>query len=237
MITEILLGLLIILMITAAILFYIYVLPKFQPPETEVNAVVNEFRSIIHSPTKKGHLGEYIVRYALDSLPKGLVTEKFTHPDLQGIPDFAVKVGELQLIIDSKFTSVEESKYMLKRALETKKYITPGLTYPFVLVWIPEPAWEVLTEKDAVKMLDAGVIPCSTSGLISTVYLVRYALKFFDVEEKYGDIRFWFDKMSGMDRQGFKVINMLGTAQKQLSNGMSNLKKAKAEMESMDFEY
>lgn len=232
-------GIFFLLAWTIVLGYYIvpWVLSKTERPPDRTELVIDEFRSIIHSPSKKGHLGEEIVRFALEKLPKGMVTEKFQHPDLKGIPDFAVEIGDLKLIIDSKFTVVDNMQYLVKRGFGIAKYITPGLTYPFVLMWIPEPAMKEL-EIDATKeLINEGVIPCTTSGMVSMIFLINYARKFFDIEEKYSDIREWFDRMSRLDTQGSKVYTTLGVAQKQLQNGMTNMKKAKAEMEAMDFDY
>ena len=203
----------------------------FQEMRRNKKNAYQDLQSIIHSPHRKGELGEAIVRLALAQLPKGSVIEQFHHPDVPGRPDFAVKMDGKYLIIDSKFTTAPEIRHLVKRGMGLTKYVSPKVTYPFVLMWIPEPAWEALPIEDFGKLIENRIIPCTTSGLVSSVHMISYMFRVLgirdmddvDVEDKIGDIMVKRDA----------IEKILEKAHLQLSNGFNNVTKARSSLGGM----
>ena len=186
--------------------------------------ITQDFMAMLHSSTKKGHLGESIVRLALRQLPANIVHEQFYHPEIQGTPDFAISIGERYLIIDSKFSTEETHMYLHRRGVSLKKYITPGVTFPFVLMWIPDPAYEMLTDKDMESMVTARVIPCTTASLVAIILMTE---DFYQVFVQYGD----YDEkekalapIGRMKEKAEKASDYLIRARKQIADGNKNLK-------------
>lgn len=190
-----------------------------------------ELQNIIQSPNKKGELGEMIVRVALGQLPKGSVMEQFHHVDIPGIPDFAIKMDGKYLIIDSKFTTVENIKYLVKRGMGLTKYVSPKVTYPFVLMWIPEPAWEALPVEDYNTLVENRIIPCTTSGLVSSIHMVSYMFRVLGIRDM--DDTEIEDRIGDMMTKRTIVEKVLEKAHIQLSNGLNNVTKARSDLGSM----
>lgn len=195
-----------------------------------------EFMSILHSPNKKGQLGEGIVRMIMRKMPHGTVHEQFTHPKIRGKPDFAIEIGDQYLILDSKFTTLDDNAYLVKRGIEIKKYITPGVTFPFVLMWIPDPAWEELSHDDFIKLTTASVIPVNTSGLVSTIHLVEHFHNVMQLTSKYEDAEQFVNRLQvlGIKRDDMKILFDRGI--KQVKEGFVNLKKVRGQLDSFKFD-
>lgn len=198
----------------------------FQEMKSNKKAAYYDLQAIIHSPHKKGELGETIVRIALAGLPKGSVIEQFHHADVPGRPDFAIKMDGKYLIIDSKFTTVPEIRHLVKRGMALTKYVSPKITYPFVLMWIPEPAWEELPMEDFTKLIENRIIPCTTSGLVSSVQMISYMFRVLGIRDMDGtDVE---DKLGDLMVKRDAVEKILEKASIQLSNGFNNVTKARS---------
>lgn len=214
----------IILALVASVLALAIML--FQEMKRNKKGEYYDLQAIIHSPDRKGQLGETIVRVALSQLPKGSVTEQFHHADIPGVPDFAIKMDGKYLIIDSKFTTVENIKYLVKRGMGLTKYVSPKITFPFVLMWIPEPAWEALPMEDYTKLIENRIIPCTTSGLVSSVHMISYMFRILGIRDMDdSDVE---DKIRSIMVKRSAVESYLEKAHIQLSNGLNNMTKARS---------
>ncbi len=196
----------------------------------------SDLRSILESPHKKGEMGESVVRMTLQKLPKTIVHEQFTHHLMKGRPDFAIEMTEdMYLIIDAKFTTLEQRQYMVKRGLEIKKYITPGLTFPFVLMWIPDPAWEFMTADEYLQLTSAAVFPVTTASLTPTIHLAEHFYNVIQIAEKYKDAEDYINKIAVLDNKRNDMIQLFTRGIRQMADGEKNLKRILAMLRSFKF--
>lgn len=182
-----------------------------------------ELKDILHSPNKKGQLGEGIVRLALSGLPRDKVFEQFDHPEIQGIPDFAVKIAGKYLIIDAKFSMKEKQQYFAGRAKSVSKYITPGLTFPFILVWTTDETYFQMTEDEYSKIYNTGVIVCTTPALLAVVQMTDYFYRTLHVTANLKEAE---DSMDIVDRilvANDNARDFLGRGIKQITSGSNNI--------------
>ncbi len=222
---EIFLLVFVAISLWALIGLVIYIMFKGEktPYDNQMIGAIDDLKAIMHSPHKKGQLGESVVRMTLSQLPKEIVFEQFDHPKIQGRPDFAIKLGERYLIIDSKFSTVEEHKYLVKRGLAIAKYNTPQVTFPFILMWTPDPAYEKLTPVEFQELYNSKVIVCNTSGLASAISLVFQISRIMSFGEDI-DLAETIEAIQSKTEINRQIsLKLLDKAIKQTVNSLKNL--------------
>jgi hypothetical protein len=124
---------------------------------------------------------------------------------------------------------------MVKRGLEIKKYITPGLTFPFVLMWIPDPAWEFMSRDEYIQLTDSYVFPVTTAALTPTIHLVEHFYNVMQIAEKYNDAEDYINKIAVLDNKRNDMIQLFTRGIRQMADGEKNLKRILAMLRTFKF--
>lgn len=223
-----------------AILILWYVISKTQDDgipntvELRLTNIENSMRSVQEftvrldsSPQFRGKVGEDVVRTRLAELPPEYVIEQYSGSDIPGRPDFVILLPNVpeKLIIDAKMSFPDEKMHedkfrniLRKRSDEITKYIVPGVTFDFVLMWIPDSAYSMIDNKLARHFFQSGVVPVTTPNMISVIHLLRRAHRAFrlnaltskfvtfhsDVSKQVIDLHSTMDKSNIQLRNGLK---------------------------------
>ncbi|MEM3204495.1 MAG: DNA recombination protein RmuC [Saccharolobus sp.] len=138
------------------------------------------------SSQKKGLVGETIVKYYLENLPKDMWEKQYTLPNKSRV-DYIIKIrndnSELYLPIDVKFSLPNESqdfekeanRLALQRAKEITKYIIPGVTTDFAVMVLPTSVYYALTSETLSELIKMNVIPTAPEGIIPLAFLTLRA--------------------------------------------------------------
>ena len=138
------------------------------------------------SSQKKGLVGETIVKYYLENLPKDMWEKQYTLPNGSRV-DYIIKIrnnnSELYLPIDVKFSLPNESqdfekeanRLVLQRAKEVTKYIIPGVTTDFAVMVLPTSVYYALTSETLSELIKMNVIPTAPEGIIPLAFLTLRA--------------------------------------------------------------
>ncbi|MHA1156037.1 MAG: DNA recombination protein RmuC [Candidatus Heimdallarchaeota archaeon] len=189
-------------------------------------------------PTTKGGFGENIVEILLSNLPNDSVKTQYQPPDISGRIDFVVRLPDSDLFIpiDSKFilpNGFEENeglqldklaidglnKKAIRRAKEIVKYIDSHETTDFVLMYIPDFVYGVLSGRTYQELAKMGVVPTNTSGLLSTIFMINMQHRFIKLNSaasRFGDLQM---KVNLGLRE---VIDQMRTGTSQLQHSMNN---------------
>jgi len=196
-------------------------------------ADVNTFtKRLDSSPQFRGVVGEDVVRTLLAGLPLGSVEEQVMGSKIPGRPDFVVSLPNVaeKLVLDAKMTipveGIKDNKFrimLLNRAKEIMKYIVPGYTFDFVLMWIPDSAYERINNDVAQKLYDYGVVPVTTPTMLGMIHLLRRAHQAFKLNSMTSD----FLTFQGKLQTAFKLYSKDYTkGYMQLVNALKNMDKA-----------
>jgi len=197
-------------------------------------------------PTTKGGFGENIVEILLSNLPRDLVKTQYQPCDISGRIDFTVELIESDLLlpIDSKFILPEEfdnldtinidkfaidglNKKVLRRAKEITKYIDSVETTDFVLMFIPDFVYGVLTGRTFQELAAMKIVPTNSSGLLSTIFMINMQNRFTvlnSAASKFGDIQ--VRACQGINT----VIEKMRTSSTQIQYCMNNISDAISEL-------
>ncbi len=189
-------------------------------------------------PTAKGGFGENIVEILLSNLPNDSVKTQYQPPDISGRIDFVVRLpnSDLLIPIDSKFilpSGFEENeglqldklaidglnKKVIRRAKEIVKYTDSHETTDFVLMYIPDFVYGVLSGTTYQVLAKMGVVPTNTSGLLSTIFMINMQHRFIKLNSaacRFGDFQM---KVNHGLRE---VIEQMRTGMIQLQHSMNN---------------
>jgi len=188
------------------------------------------------NPNFKGTVGEEVVKSLLQQIPQDYVHYQYNKPDIKGKPDFVIELPNVteKLVIDSKFVTPKENeridKKTLDRAKEIRKYITPNITLEFVIMWVPEQVYFELKQETHVKLTDMNIVATTTGLLRPLIYLIqRFALhlRLNERASEYADFRNLIYSTIGTSNED------LDKGLKQLENGLDNIKKGKAALNSI----
>ena len=190
------------------------------------------------SPNVKGTFGEEIVRSLLQQLPKEYVQYQYKGSDINGgTPDFVLTLPDVveKLVIDAKFIVPKDNKatmdkIVMKRAEEIQQYITPNVTFDFILMWIPELVYLELQQETHRELRYMNIIATTTGFLRPLIFLIqRFALhlRLNEQASEYTDFR----------NKTFSIVDLsasyLDTGIKQLENSLVNIKKSKEKINSI----
>ena len=189
-------------------------------------------------PTTRGGFGENIVEILLSNLPRDTIKTQYQPRDISGRIDFVVKLpnSDLFIPIDSKFilpSSFDEkegnqldqlaidglNKKAIRRAKEIVKYIDSLETTDFVLMYIPDFVYGVISGKTYQELAKMSVVPTNTSGLLSTIFMINMQHRFITLNSaacRFGDLQM---KVNLGLRE---VIDLLRTGSIQLQHSMNN---------------
>ncbi len=117
----------------------------------------------------------------LSQLPREFVQEQWVSSEIDGKPDFTITfpdIGE-RLVMDAKLTTLETlepdekeirsiNRDVVRRADEIVKYITPGVTFPFVLMWTPDSTFSLLEDDTWERSFKTGDQGSPFAGLRPT---------------------------------------------------------------------
>lgn len=210
-------------------------------------------------PTTRGGFGENIVEILLSNLPGDSVKTQYQPRDITGRIDFVVQLpnSDLFIPIDSKFIlpsgfDDKESyqldklaidglnKKAIRRAKEIVKYSNSHETTDFVLMYIPDFVYGVLSGNTYQELAKMGVVPTNTSGLLSTIFMINMQHRFITLNSaacRFGDLQM---KINLGLRE---VIDLLRTGSSQLQHSMNNyndavnhLTKLNTMLETLDIE-
>ncbi|MFW9922673.1 MAG: DNA recombination protein RmuC [Candidatus Thorarchaeota archaeon] len=162
-------------------------------------------------PTSRGGFGENIVEMVLSNLPNHTVKTQYQPTDISGRIDFTVQLPQSDLLIpiDSKFILPNDfdtkedfqldklsidalNKKAIRRAKEITKYVDSSETTDFVLMFIPDFVYGVLTNDTIKELSQLKVIPTNTSGLLSTIFMINMQNRFIKLNSaanKFGDLQ------------------------------------------------
>lgn len=181
------------------------------------------------SPQYRGSVGEHIVRLLLAELPMGTVEEQVSVASIPGRPDFVISLPNVteKLVVDAKMSfpdkDMHDNKFrsiLVKRAQEITKYIVPGTTFDFVLMWIPDGAYYKIDDPTAKKLFILGVVPVTTPTMLGVIHLLRRAHRAFELNSMSTE----FVTFVGKAQTEFsKTQNGLDKARTQIANGLKNL--------------
>lgn len=197
-------------------------------------------------PTTRGGFGENIVEILLSNLPQGTVKMQYQPADITGRIDFVAKLpnSDVFIPIDSKFILPNEfdeinggkldklaidglNKKAIRRAKDIVKYIDSVETTDFVLMYIPDFVYGVLSSKTYQELAKMGIVPTNTSGLLSTIFMINMQHRFIKLNSaacRFGDIQM---KMI----QGLREVNnQLRTGASQLQHSMNNYNDAVSQL-------
>jgi DNA anti-recombination protein RmuC len=189
-------------------------------------------------PTTRGGFGENIVEILLSNLPRDTIKTQYQPRDISGRIDFAVRLpnSDLYIPIDSKFIlpngfenkdgnqldklAIDRlNKRAIQKAKEIVKYIDSLETTDFVLMYIPDFVYGVLSGKTYQELAEMGVVPTNTSGLLSTIFMINMQHRFITLNSaacRFGDLQM---KVNLGLRE---VIDLLRTGSGQLQHSMNN---------------
>ncbi|MHA1125075.1 MAG: DNA recombination protein RmuC [Candidatus Heimdallarchaeota archaeon] len=200
-------------------------------------------------PTSKGSFGENMVEIILSNLPKDLVQTQYQPRDINGRIDFTVQLIESDLLIpiDSKFilptdfhekgtihldkVSIDKlNKKAVRRAKEITKYVDSVETTDFVLMYVPDFVYGIITGDTFQELTSMKVVPTNTSGLLSTIFMVNMQHRFTRLNSaaySFGDLQ-----MKACQRLR-DVIEKLRTGNNQLQNSLRNITEVISEIEKL----
>jgi len=201
------------------------------------------------SPTAKGSFGENMVEIILSNLPQDLVQTQYQPTDINGRIDFTVQLIESDLLIpiDSKFilpsdfsengtihldkiTIDKLNKKAVRRAKEITKYVDSVETTDFVLMYVPDFVYGILTGDTFQELASIKVVPTNTSGLLSTIFMVNMQHRFTRLNSaaySFGDLQ-----MKACQRLR-EVVDKMRTGNNQLQNSTRNFSDAINELEKL----
>jgi len=201
------------------------------------------------APTSKGSFGENMVEIILSNLPKDLVQTQYQPQDINGRIDFTVQLIESDLLIpiDSKFilptdfhengtihldkVSIDKlNKKAVRRAKEITKYVDSVETTDFVLMYVPDFVYGILTSDTFQQLASMKVVPTNTSGLLSTIFMVNMQHRFTRLNSaaySFGDLQ-----MKTCQRLR-EVVDKMRTGNNQLQNSIRNISDAINELEKL----
>lgn len=212
------------------------------------NTMIEDQRKAIHefttsfklSANVRGEVGEGIVKMILSNLPQNMVEEQWNNAKVSGRPDFVISLPNIEekLVIDAKIATptseeIESNDYksinrrVLSRSKEIMKYITPGITFQFVLMWIPNYTYSILTENTFEDLVNKRVIPVNNSGLLSVVFLLQKVCDIARLNEGGFEIEKIYTEMGILIKNSLGILN---TTRKQFMNSASNLDKVEKEI-------
>ncbi|MHA1211509.1 MAG: DNA recombination protein RmuC [Candidatus Heimdallarchaeota archaeon] len=194
-------------------------------------------------PTAKGGFGENIVDMLLANLPKQYVKTQYQPKDAVGSRiDFVVTLPQSKLMIpiDSKFimpkyfedkTDFQMDKFaierlnkeVIKRAKEITKYCKSEETTDFVLMFIPDLIFSVLTGTTIQTLAGMKVVPTNTSGLLSTIFMINMQHRFVNLNQaanRFGSVQ--MNVCHGLR----EVIDNLRKSTTQLQHSLNNVSDA-----------
>lgn len=187
------------------------------------------------SPGYRGQVGEGIVRMALSQIPREYVDEQWHSSHIDGRPDFAVRFPDIpeRLIIDAKLTVPENfdhdektikelNRKVKKRAEEIKKYIVPGVTFPFVLMWIPDYTYSNLSNETLEELRIMRIIPCPSSSLLAIVFLMQRLYQIARINAEAQAIEKVYQEL---EKVQMEAEDFLRKAKTQQINSTKNLEK------------
>ncbi len=193
------------------------------------------------SPGYRGQVGEGIVRMALSQIPKEYVDEQWNSPHIDGRPDFAVRFPDIpeRLIIDAKLTVPEAfdhdektikelNRAVKRRAEEIRKYIVPGVTFPFVLMWIPDYTYSNLSNETLEELRIMRIIPCPSSSLLAVVFLMQRIYQIARINAEAQVIERVYQEL---EKVQMEAENFLRKAKTQQQNSIKNLEKLEKSIE------
>ncbi|HUT82845.1 MAG TPA: DNA recombination protein RmuC [Candidatus Bathyarchaeia archaeon] len=193
-------------------------------------------------PSSMGGFGENIVRILLSNLPEKHIKEQYQPRDISGRIDFVIQLPKSDLLIpiDSKFMIPKEfegnetveldklvidrlNKKAVRRASEITKYIDSVETTDFVLMYVPDFIYGILTTKTFQELASMNVVPTNSSGLLSAIFMINMQYRFTKLNSaagKFGEIQM---KVS----QGIRnATEKISTGSIQLQNCMNNISDA-----------
>lgn len=193
-------------------------------------------------PSSIGSFGENIVRILLSNLPEKHVREQYQPRDISARIDFVVQLPKSDLLIpiDSKFMAPKEfegndtveldklvidrlNKKAIRRASEITKYIDSIETTDFVLMYIPDFVYGILSAKTFQELASMNVVPTNSSGLLSAIFMINMQYRFTQLNSaasKFGEVQM---KVS----QGIRyATEKISTGAVQLQNSMNNISDA-----------
>ena len=199
------------------------------------------------SPSAKGGFGEGIVEILLSNLPQDFVQTQYHIPEINARIDFCVNLpnSDVLIPIDSKFilpTAMEEpeniifdereiaklNREVVKRAKEIERYSEVAITTDFVLMYIPDLVYGLLTKDSFIELIDMNVIPTNTSGLLSTIFMINMQHRFIRLNSSAKEFGTFQVKVS----QGIRrIIEDMGKGEKQINYCLNNLVTAMGELE------
>lgn len=185
------------------------------------------------NPNVKGTFGEEIVRSLLQQLPKEYVQYQYKASDINGgTPDVVLTLPNVveKLVIDAKFIVPKDNeatmdRIVLKRAKEIQQYITPNVTFDFILMWIPELVYLELEQETHRELRDMNIIATTTGFLRPLIFLIqRFALhlRLNEQASEYKDFR------SDILHKAKTSTTLFDRSISQIENGLNNLRNGKS---------
>ena len=208
-----LVGTLLITTVTIFSVFIVILIFRLTNPKVDASAVLQqkiledlavqlkEFQKIpnlLVNPQGLKQIGEKNLEFLLTNvLPKEFVLFQFDLPGV-GIVDTAIKINNLVLPIDSKFTKLNEDKKiqfaaMKDRVRETSKYISPKYsTTPFALLYCHSELIYIQCFVENSELLSfamkSHVIPVSPSTIYLYLLTMMDAVKRIEVSKNQENI-------------------------------------------------